>query len=165
MRDHAGTAGIVDEDVEPALGGVDRGGEAFDGERVLRRRAARSVADARQAGNQPVGRLGIVAKGDDDTRPRLRQEACGRGSQALAAARHQRYPFVEHAHDLSVKAIDTRATVRYRDPEIARLVWHSPQLKLTLRRGQATSHWSSATTKRRTLAADLLQIARQAVQD
>jgi hypothetical protein len=43
MRDHSGTAGIVDQDVEPALGGADRGGEAFDCTRILRRRAAGSV--------------------------------------------------------------------------------------------------------------------------
>src|ERR1700730_10293311 len=55
--DYARAAGIVDQDVEPALGGTDRGGEAFDGARILRRRAARAVVGTGQAGNQPGGRL------------------------------------------------------------------------------------------------------------
>src|ERR1700730_820426 len=104
MWDHARAAGIVDQDVEPALGGTDRGGEAFDGARILHRRAARAVAGTGQAGNQPVGRLGIAPKGDDDTGPGLRGEACGGRTQAFAAACHQSYPSVEHAHDLSFKA-------------------------------------------------------------
>src|SRR6202048_2940494 len=104
MRDYARAAGIVDQGVEPALGGTDRGGEAFDGARILRRRAARAVAGTGQAGNQPVGRLGIAPKGDYDTGPGLCEEACGRSTQAFAAACHQRYPSVEHAHDLSFKA-------------------------------------------------------------
>src|ERR1700730_2593296 len=104
MRDYARAAGIVDQDVEPALGGTDRGGEAFDGARILRRGAARAGAGTGQAGNQPVGRLGIAPKGDYDTGPGLREEACGRSTQAFAAACHQSYPSVEHAHDLSFKA-------------------------------------------------------------
>ncbi len=61
MRDHPGAAGIVDEDVEPALGRTDRGGEALDGACILRRRMAGAVAVAGQARDQPLGRLGIIA--------------------------------------------------------------------------------------------------------
>jgi hypothetical protein len=49
MRDHPGAAGIVDQDVEPALGLADLRSEVFDGTRILRRGAAGSVADAGQA--------------------------------------------------------------------------------------------------------------------
>ena len=69
MRDHSGTAGIVNEDVEPALGRADRGGEVLDGARILRRRAACSVTGAGQARDQPVGGLGVIAESDDDTCP------------------------------------------------------------------------------------------------
>ena len=98
MRDHPGAAGIVDQDVEPALGFADRVGEAFDRARILRRRAAGAVAGAGQARDQPVGRLGVIAEGDDDARPGFREQACGRGAQAFAAAGHQRHLSVEHAH-------------------------------------------------------------------
>ena len=71
---------------------------ALDGARVLRRRAAGAVAGTGQARDQPVGRLGVIAESDDDTRPRLREQAGGRGTQAFAAAGDQRYLSVEHAH-------------------------------------------------------------------
>jgi len=73
MRDHSGAAGIVDQDVEAALDRADRVGESFDCARVLRWRAAGAVAGAGQAGDQPVGRLGVIAESDDDTRPGLRE--------------------------------------------------------------------------------------------
>jgi hypothetical protein len=103
MRDYPGTACIVDQDVEPALGGADRGGEAFDFAGILGRRAVGAVAGAGQAGNQPVGRLRIAPESDDDARSSLREETRDRSTQAFTAARHERYPSVEHAHDLSLK--------------------------------------------------------------
>ena len=98
MRDHPGAAGIVDQDVEPALGRADRGGEPFDRARILRRRAARPVAAARQARNQPIGGIGVAPKGNHDPRPRLGEEPGCRRTQAFAAAGHQRHLSVEHPH-------------------------------------------------------------------
>src|SRR6516162_173510 len=50
--DYPGAAGIVDQDVEPALGGTDRGGEVFDCARILRRGLAGAVAGAAEARDQ-----------------------------------------------------------------------------------------------------------------
>ena len=83
MRDHASTAGVVYKDVEPARHPSDRGG-GLDRTGILCRRAARPMAGAGQARNQPVGRLGVVAVSDDDARPSLRKEAGGRGAQGAA---------------------------------------------------------------------------------
>jgi hypothetical protein len=89
------------QDIETALDGADRSGKAFDATRILRRRAAGSVAGAGQARDQPVGGLGVTAEGNDYARTRFREQACGRGTQAFAAACHQRNPSVEYAHDRS----------------------------------------------------------------
>src|SRR5215472_2668015 len=56
------------------------------------------MAGTGQARNQPVSRLDVTAESDDDTRPLLRKKACGRGTQAFAAAGNQRHLSVEHAH-------------------------------------------------------------------
>jgi len=129
MRDHPGTAGIVDEDVEPALGVADRGGEVFDFAGILGRCAARPVAGAGQARNQPVGRLGIAAKGDDDARPRLGEEARGRSPQALlppvtSATRPSSTPMISPSK-LSLRAQPCAIAIQ----KLPGLVWHARRLK------------------------------------
>ena len=89
VRDHARAAGIVDQDVEPALGRPDRVNEAFDRRSILRWGAAGAVTGSGQARDQPVGGLGIAAKGDDDARPSCRKQVRCRRTEAFAAARHQ----------------------------------------------------------------------------
>src|SRR6266851_3508925 len=131
MRDHSGAAGIVDQDIESALGRADRSGEAFDCAGILDRRAAGSVAGAGQAGNQAVGRLGVAPEGDDNTRPRLREQARGRGTQAFAAACHQRYPSVEHAHDLSFRHyLDQKSPNRHRTLLLWRLIAEATEVSM-----------------------------------
>src|SRR6516164_7939450 len=98
MRDHPGAAGIVDEDVEPALGLTDRGGESFDRTSILRRGTAGAMAGAGQARDQLLGRPSVIGKGDDNTRPGLGEPARRGGTETFAAAGDQRYSSLKHAH-------------------------------------------------------------------
>jgi hypothetical protein len=98
MRDYPGAAGIVHQDVEPALGFADRVRESFDRARILCVSAAGAVTGTGQTRNQSVGGLGIIPESDDDTRPGFREQASSRSPQAFAAARNQRHLSVEHAH-------------------------------------------------------------------